>query len=184
MITAIKVALFADRKRVGKLVAYNQDAVVFECPALGLSVGHAKNPKRDATRFRGDTPLGEYALTSVRNRGVYTRGIGRYSVHLDPVAGEALTAERNGRTGLLIHGGRGDQKLVPTFGCIRLLDKDMTALARLAGKSRFTVSIVANTARPSQAASPARPDFAWEVAAIKTEIAALAARVNALAERI
>lgn len=42
-------------------------------------------------------------------------------ISLDPTGGDALSAERNGRFGLLIHGGRlRDGALRPTFGCLRV----------------------------------------------------------------
>ena len=51
-------------------------------------------------------------------------------VVLDPEGGPALEAKRNGRYGLLIHGGRLSpaQRLRPTYGCLRVADADMARL--------------------------------------------------------
>ncbi len=54
---------------------------------------------------------------------------------------QARKAELKGRTGLGIHGGRGDAVLKATHGCVRLKDRDMADFARIAGKLRFTVEI-------------------------------------------
>ena len=51
------------------------------------------------------------------------------------------SAMENGRRGLGIHAGRGNDRLVPTFGCIRLRDKDMQHIQSLAQDHQFKISI-------------------------------------------
>lgn len=140
---SIIITLPRDRRVPGTL-EYFDDAGTsrFRCVALGRSAGHATNPTRNPLRFRGHTPAGDYALTFCTALARPVVGIGSLWIGLDPVSGQALAAEQAGRTGLGIHGGRGDQILKVTHGCIRLFDRDMTALAKVLGKTRFTVSIV------------------------------------------
>jgi lipoprotein-anchoring transpeptidase ErfK/SrfK len=57
-------------------------------------------------------------------------------ITLNPVAGQALEAKRNGRFGLLIHGGApgAGGALRPTFGCLRLTNGDMRGLMEIVGQ--------------------------------------------------
>ena len=43
--------------------------------------------------------------------------------------GDAATAVECGRTGLGLHAGRGDDRLVPTYGCLRITDLHFDRLA-------------------------------------------------------
>ncbi|WP_052730177.1 L,D-transpeptidase [Sphingomonas sp. SRS2] len=141
------IKLPSDRKLPGKLMLFSPaagpaDKPIFSCSCLGRSAGHANNPTRDPLKYRGHTPLGEYAVTFVTTLARPITGIGSLWVGLDPIGGQAQKAEDAGRTGLGIHGGRGDEVFKMTHGCIRLLDRDMAALAKAAAKLRFDVSIV------------------------------------------
>lgn len=132
----------SDRFKPGQLVLFEGDVPVFSAPCLGRSAGgDADNPDRDPARPYGDTPAGRYASTFVSRLPGAIAGIGDLFIPLDAVAGPALDAERAGRRGLGIHGGRGDDRLYATRGSIRLLDKDMAELARIAGKRRFDVVV-------------------------------------------
>jgi hypothetical protein len=109
-------------------------------PVLGKSDNAAAarrgNPSRDPTRPFGDTPAGEYACAIGRPGAVTAELERKYGPHgwiaLDPIAGQALQAKRNGRFGLLIHGGALNAKgrLRPTHGCIRMFNPDLAALLR------------------------------------------------------
>ncbi len=139
----ITIILPKNRKLPGRLeLRAAEGALLFACACLGRSAGHATNPSRDPLLYRGHTPTGDYALTFVTALARPIPGIGRLWVGLDPVGGQAQQAEDAGRTGLGIHGGRGNDALMMTHGCIRLFDRDMAQLAKVAGKLRFTVSIV------------------------------------------
>lgn len=140
------IKLPKDRRELGELRLFGADAGVtarpiFSCLCLGRSAGHATNPSRDPLRFRGHTPTGTYAPTFVTALARPIAGIGSLWIGLDPIGGQAQRAEDAGRTGLGIHGGRGDEVYKMTHGCIRLRDTDMAALARAAGKLRFNVTI-------------------------------------------
>ena len=93
------------------------------------------NPTRDSTKPYGDTPLGVYqvvGLSPVDQHDEHeVRQYGRQEkIVLDPISGDALKSKRNGRYGLLIHGGAlsDNGQLRPTYGCIRLGDEDMWGL--------------------------------------------------------
>lgn len=139
------VTLPKDRTRPGRLEYRDiKGELAFSCPALGRSAGHPSNPTRDPMKHRGNTPVGRYAITFVSHLARPITGIGSLWIGLDPddfYDTQARRAELAGRTGLGIHGGRGDAVLKPTHGCIRLTDRDMAALARIAGKTRFTVLV-------------------------------------------
>ena len=97
----------------------------------------AGNPRRDPVHHDGDTPLGRYAPTRVVPAGL--PGIGARWIPLIGASGPALEAWRNGRRGLGIHGGRGSVRLVPTAGCLRLLDNGFEGLEQaLAGRPATT----------------------------------------------
>lgn len=95
-------------------------------------------------RFRGNTPVGKYALTHITRLAKAITGIGTLWCPLDPsdfYDTQARRAEIAGRTGLGIHGGRGNELLKSTHGCIRVKDRDMEDFYRIAGKMRFTIII-------------------------------------------
>ena len=141
----VTITLPKDRRQSGVLVLRdNAGTILFSCRCLSRSAGHASNPSRDPMKFRGHTPTGKYALTFVTRLAKPIIGIGALWVGLDPddfYDTPAWSAELAGRTGLGIHGGRGDLTLKATHGCIRLLDRDMADFERFAGKRRFTVLI-------------------------------------------
>lgn len=113
-------------------------------PALGRAARDTakkkNNPDGISTLPYGDTPSGGYRIPYVLASGAGTNhpadtygsaGV----IVLDPVSGDALTAENNGRTGLLIHAGRQVSSptplpghLRPTNGCIRMLEGDLAGL--------------------------------------------------------
>jgi hypothetical protein len=134
-----------NRLKTGTLTLFGHTGdQLFSCKCLARSVGHPSNPTRDPLKYRGDTPVGKYALTFCTALAAPIPGIGSLWIGLDPddfYDTQARKAELNGRRGLGIHGGRGDALLKPTHGCVRLADSDMRRLARFAGKLRFPVEI-------------------------------------------
>lgn len=146
MNAAITITLQKDRRAPGALVLRDaRGDTMFSCQCLGRSAGAESNPTRDPLKFRGDTPTGRYASTFITHLPKPVTGIGTLWITLDPDnfydGSQARQAELKGRTGLGVHGGRGNTVLMATHGCVRLLDKDMADLARVAGKLRFTVEI-------------------------------------------
>lgn len=135
----IEITLPRNRHKSGVLLLLGGERVVATMLCLGRAAGElaaaGKNPTRDPVRRNGDTPLGVYLAP----RGVEARprnrqaGFGAHWIPLDPIGGQAQTAKDNGRAGLAIHGGRGDQRLVPTAGCVRVFDKDFATLRAAIG---------------------------------------------------
>lgn len=102
----------------------------------------ANNPLRDPTRPWGDTPTGAYEPARVTRFDPPHRSFGRYAILLEGVSGQALEARANGRTDLAVHGGRGDARLVTTYGCLRMFDRDLAAIAAAAGDDLVAVEIL------------------------------------------
>ncbi len=145
---SILITVHRDRFRAGTLQVLDAAGrSVLETPCLARAAAEvaaaAGNPKRDPLKRRGDTPAGSY----VAPQGVVAldppqKGFGGGWIPLDPVGGEAQAAENAGRRGLAIHGGRGDKKLVPTAGCVRVLDADFARIAgALRGAKGFVVEV-------------------------------------------
>ncbi|MNI16099.1 hypothetical protein D3C73_694240 [compost metagenome] len=145
----IIVNLLEDRTKLGTLKVYASDGTLKFGPvqALGRS---ADNIDWDQTN--GHTPSGVYdavvvaAGSSEYSYGPYKR------VSLDPVSGNALIAENNGRTGLMIHGGDPastgavSYPLRPTYGCVRLSNANQKTLIQTiadlgGGKGKVTVNV-------------------------------------------
>jgi lipoprotein-anchoring transpeptidase ErfK/SrfK len=96
------------------------------------------NPTRNPFFFAGDTPTGDYISPAIVSTGDWEHNsYGPWgAVRLQAVAGDALLAERLGRTGLLIHGGSpGTPGMFggyrSTLGCLRLSNSDMKQLTNL-----------------------------------------------------
>lgn len=109
--------------------------VVIEARCLAKSdnaaAAAAGNPSRDPLWRLGDLPAGEYVarLEPRPMLPVETYGPHR-PLRLIPQSGPALQARRNGRTGLLLHGGVLNKwkKLRPTLGCCRDDDETQEAI--------------------------------------------------------
>ncbi len=115
-------------------------------PCLGrsdnTSAAKAGNATRNPVHQMGDTPTGKYtarlcpASTNHARFGPYQRLL------LDPYQGPALQAKRNGRTGLMIHGGDPSKNgsrggLRPTNGCIRVSNSDMARIIRFLSDNKL-----------------------------------------------
>ena len=129
----IIVTLHRDRRRAGSFELRNDAGeLLLAGPALGRAAQEIatrdRNPTRDPLKPSGDTPTGTY-IGRWHKLPAYMEGFGPALIRLDPTAGDALRAKQNGRHGLAIHGGRGSARLVPTGGCVRLLDSDFERLA-------------------------------------------------------
>ena len=150
----ILVRVAADRTQLGDLQAFDDsNTVVFGpvpcyCKADNAEAAKKGNPTRNPELRFGDTPTGTYngfiAPPAAGADEKHVRMFGPSQViALDPVAGQALRAKQNGRTGILIHGGAlsAAGKLRPTFGCVRLANEHQAALLKAlpAGKLRVRV---------------------------------------------
>jgi hypothetical protein len=105
------------------------------------------NALRDPVLPYGDTPLGEYIGTVVP-ASVDVEGYGpNKRILLSPVSGQCLQAEKNGRLGLMCHGGALNveysqwQGLRPTFGCLRFHDADMAVLIEYVDQANTTLKV-------------------------------------------
>lgn len=132
---SIAVYLPTDRALPGFLRLWTPGGVplLYDIPCRGKSDGQNAaangNPKRDPTRPWGDTPAGLYATAPVTVFSPVHATLGRIAILLEGVSGDALRAKENGRTGLAIHAGRGNDRLMATYGCIRVFDRDMELIA-------------------------------------------------------
>lgn len=92
------------------------------------------NEHRDPLKPFGHTPLGRWRAVLGGHWGITPGPLRSYGPHrvieLHPIDGEALQAQRNGRSGEAIHGGdlAADGGLRPTHGCVRLSNDDQAAL--------------------------------------------------------
>lgn len=139
----IVVELPANRNQAGTLRLEDRNGVVIAgpFPVLGRAANNLperpENPTRDPLQPFGDTPAGEWAVDGWQPTGEGTgRSLYSYGPHgaitMRGAAGDALTAQNNGRTGIWIHGGapgaQGGESLRPTAGCLRLSNNNMQAL--------------------------------------------------------
>ena len=133
----INVKLPKDRTRPGTLVVLDPAdmRIVYACTCLGKADGNkarAKNNiERDTTRPWGDFPLGKYQLSEIKFFAQYADGFGVGWLPIEGANGDAEKALKNGRTGLAVHSGRGNDRLVPTYGCLRLFDRDFEAISAI-----------------------------------------------------
>lgn len=91
------------------------------------------NPYRSSVRSFGDHPYGAFEVSLVQRDKPTAHTYGPFFLLLNPTGGDALVAKRNGRTGLAIHGGDPNESgdLRPTFGCLRLRNDDVAAIAAM-----------------------------------------------------
>ena len=132
----IQIRLPADRAKPGtlELLSAGGDilsgpwpAVGKADPALGADYG---NPSCDRMQSFGDAPTGGYEVIALLPPAAEERGVMLVGpngvIQLRPISGEAAEADRQGRTSLLIHGGR--EHLASTDGSIRIPDEGMAEL--------------------------------------------------------
>lgn len=126
----ILIKLRRDRELLGSLMIGEES-----WPCLAKSDNQAararKNPQRNPLYSHGDTPTGKYEWAFEKEPWEPRQAYGPYPpIRLLPIDGQALLAARNGRSGFAIHGGRRteDGTLKPTWGCVRVAEKDMEAI--------------------------------------------------------
>lgn len=141
----LRVTLPRDRRQSGDFALIDpagNTMLVGGC--LGKADGdralQAGNPARDPIQPYGDTPTGRYAPAQILPLVPRHPRMGDYAISMIGVDGQARQAMAR-RTGLYIHGGRGDGRLVPTYGCLRLLDRDMLAIERRVGRGWIVIEI-------------------------------------------
>lgn len=144
----IVIRLPVDRRQVGHLSVLDDDRVVLAgIPARGKADnGTAKargNPERLPAMPFGDTPAGVWHGCRVVKFAAPVAGLGAAWIALDkPWSGDAVQAQINGRSGLGIHGGRGNGDLVATQGCVRVRDDDFARIADAVGGDEFWVDVI------------------------------------------
>lgn len=126
-----------DRRAPGVLTVEDDagNIVLGPFPCFGKAdsqeAGAHGNPERYPTRPFGDHPYGEYRVVEVERDKQPPHSYGPYFLLLDPIAGDALSAKLNGRTGLALHGGGPSSSggLRPTEGCLRTTDEAIVKIA-------------------------------------------------------
>lgn len=139
----ISVSLPQNRKKVGTIRCGELVAACYgkSDQAAATRVG---NSTRDPLQKNGDTPTGTYKA-EVGGKLVPSRSYGKNPIiRLIPQSGDAVLAARNGRKGLLIHGGESGEagQLRPTHGCIRVSEETQAALVRCLQEHHDEVHIV------------------------------------------
>lgn len=134
-----------DRKEPGRLHLFDLDGELLHTAACFGKADNAKaisegNPERDPIQPYGDTPAGDFKPCKVERFDPPHPRIGSSWIPLHGASGDAMRAMLS-RTGLGVHAGRGDGQLIPTYGCLRVRDRDMAVLAREIGNDSVTVTI-------------------------------------------
>jgi hypothetical protein len=134
-----------DRRNPGQLVMAKDGVIVLgPFPCLGKG-GRSKSAKSFDWRIKGnDTPTGEYIGRIEKWNPSQTYGPND-ALRLIAVSGNALEAAKLGRSGLGLHGGRSQEILWSTDGCVRDFDRhqaQIIAAMRAAGITEIPVEIV------------------------------------------
>lgn len=146
MLIAIKLP--KDRRQIGQLAVKDGDLTLLagiECRGKadnGTATARG-NPSRIATMPYGDMPSGRWHECKVTKLAQPVDGIGGSWIPLEkPWSGDAVQAQINGRRGLAIHAGRGNDDLMATKGCIRIRDRDFARLCEVLGDRVFDVEVI------------------------------------------
>ena len=135
----LEIILPENRYNPGKMVLRNEhdQQLMPEMPCLGKADNgraiQAGNQSRSPLLPYGDTPTGLYKPAHLIIFEFPHRRLGRGWIPLQGEAGEAGIAMEV-RSGLGIHAGRGGSdkdRLIPTYGCIRMFDDDFDALEKV-----------------------------------------------------
>ena len=136
-----EVRLKKNRSVPGKLFVFEIQSNYRQCskaPIKKFNILGRGSRGNGKTQYlnRGNTPTGFYEISELVNTKKWSRRSygANGAFRLKPLAGQALVAQEVfGRTGLLIHGGatRKNGKLRPTYGCLRLRNKDVKQLKKI-----------------------------------------------------
>jgi hypothetical protein len=143
----IHVHLPIDRWLPGFLVLMNAEEtqLLYDIPCRGKADGgnarKNNNPERDPTRPWGDLPSGLYEEVTVSRFKPERKTFGPTAILLNGITGDARKARDYGRTGIAIHANRGNDRLMATYGCLRLFDRDMDLICTTIGYERVTVTV-------------------------------------------
>jgi len=143
----IHIFLPKDRRRDGYLHLFDHAGQLLwaDMPARGkadnANAAKHRNPDRVPTRPWGDTPAGRYKATKVIRYAPRHKTFGDRAILLEGISGDANKAKAGGRTGLAIHGGRGNDKLIATYGCVRVRDHDFEAIDLIIGDELVSITI-------------------------------------------
>lgn len=133
----IQIQLPINRQFLGRITFGGWWAECLGQADLMAAIQHG-NPQRNPLKGYGDTPLGRYRATLGPAHSSTPADLRSYGPHrvilLQPLDGDALTAAKNGRDGIWIHGGAPAPDgigLRPTHGCVRLSDRNQGELVAL-----------------------------------------------------
>lgn len=134
----------SDRRYAGYFTLVDEQGVlVMSGRALGKADNaramKADNPTRDPRKPYGDTPTGIYGPSHFVTPEMPHARLGKYWIPMTGASGDAEVVDGSTRWGILIHAGRlhTDGRLIPTYGCIRLSDRDLDQLHDVLGE-KFT----------------------------------------------
>jgi len=143
-----------DRRLPGFLCVFDPAGAkrLYDIPCRGKAdssqAARQGNTSRDATRPYGDTPAGLYRPSRITRFAPSHKTLGPTAILLEGQTGDALKAAQRGRTGLAVHGNRGNDRLMATYGCLRLFDRDIALLAKLIGEAAVVVEVFSVTDWP------------------------------------
>lgn len=146
---SILVRLPTNRWNTGTLYVYGDkhDLILAPMAARGKADGKKAarkgNPARDPTLPYGDTPAGTYKPGRVVMFAEKHERLGAGWIEIEGESGDAAQALANGRSGIAIHAGAGNDAahLRATYGCIRVTDIDFRHLAFVLGHDLVQVTV-------------------------------------------
>lgn len=144
----LDIVLTSNRRYAGFFTLIDSEGVLV---LAGRALGKADNgraategnPTRQSTLPYGDTPTGDYKPAHVVKIDPPHRRVGKHWIPISGKSGDALQALVEGRKGLGIHAGRldTDGRLVPTYGCVRMSDRDFDQLVLALGDSEVSITV-------------------------------------------
>lgn len=146
----IIIELPRDRHKRGTLWLYDKEGILIKTmKCLGKADNQNAQQNHNASRNPsiqwGDTPTGVYHPATV-DVLPDDHHLGKQWIRLEGKVGQSLEARKRGkRSGLAIHAGRDGDRLVPTYGCIRVLQSDFNVLCNNIGDDQVRTIIVEQT---------------------------------------
>lgn len=147
MTKIIEISLPKNRWNAGTLKVLGADGkqllADIECrgKADGQRAALESNTSRDPVYPYGDTPSGQYGPTKLILFREESERFGIGWIPMEGITGDAYDAKQNGRSGLAIHGGRGNGRLMATLGCVRVRDIDFRHMAHVLGNAPIAITI-------------------------------------------